>query len=232
MTPGELAGRLGVDPKTVHRWLTNGGRVPHARTRWAAAEELEVDEVALWPRAVRFALKTGPEREIEATYPTRSAMPRTVWQRLIGEAQHELVLCGFTSYFLWSEVPDLSAVLRAKAGAGVRVRFVLGDPDSANTRRGEQLETTPLSTSMRIAHARRELEPLRDVVEVRQSDLGWGRSVWRGDHQAVASWNVLGTLGHESPVVHLRRRQDGGLFDQIAVRHTEALWAAARPLYD
>jgi len=52
--------------------------------------------------------------------------------------------------------------------------------------------------------ARAELEPMRGVVEVRQSDLGWGRAIWRGDDQAVVSWNVLGRMGSDSPLPSLR----------------------------
>jgi hypothetical protein len=32
-------------------------------------------------------------------------------------------------------------------------------------------------------------------------------------------------------VLHLRRRQDGGIFDQVAVRHVEALWEDAVPVW-
>lgn len=231
MTERELAERVGSDPKTVSRWVADHTRTPHARTRWAVAEALGCDEMTLWPNAARAALKTGPDREVYAVYPTRAAMPPTVWQHMISGAEREIALCGFTSYFLWMLVPELSAVLRAKASDGCRVRFVIGDPDSPLTQRSEQTETTPLSTSQRIAHTRHELEALRDVVEVRQSDLGIGRSVWRGDEEAAASWNVLGTLGHESPVLHLRRRQTGGIFDQLAVRHVAALWEAAAPVW-
>ena len=166
-----------------------------------------------------------------AVYPTRSAMPRAVWQRLIGDARHELALCGYTSYFLWSEVPGLSALLRRKVESGCRVRFVLGDPDAEVTRTRDHIETSPVTVSARIQQALHHLEPLRDVIEVRQTDeAGLNRSVWRGDDQAVASWNVVGKLGQDSPVIHLRRRQDGGIFDQIAVDHVEGLWAHAHPL--
>lgn len=230
MTPDELADRTGVDRKTVQRWLSDQTLAPHAKSRYRVAEELGVDESVLWPDAIRGAVKLGPDREVLAAYPSRAAMPRTVWSDLIGSAKTELALCGFTSYFLWHEVPGLSDLLRRKAESGCRVRFVLGDPGSRNAVRSEEIETTALSTTSRIRQAQQLLEPLQDVVEVRQSNDGWGRSVWRGDGQAVASWNVLGTLGHESPVFHLRRRSEGGIFDQIAVRHVEALWELAEPV--
>ena len=230
LTERQLAEKIGIAPETVSRWISED-RLPYPRLRWAAADVLGVDEMELWPRAARAALKVGFDREVLQVFPTRSAMPAAVWQRLIGDATEEIALCGYTSYFLWLAVPDLSGLLRSKAEAGTRVRVVIGDPGSALTARSEEIETTPLSTSQRIAHARHELEPLRDVIEVRQSDLGLARSVWRGDAQAVASWNVLGTLGHDSPVFHLHRRQSGGLFDQMAVRHVEALWEAAVPVW-
>jgi hypothetical protein len=231
MRPADLASVAEVDPKTVEAWLRDESRVPHPDARYAVAAALEMSEMTLWPQAVRAAVKVGADKEIISVYPTRSAMPASVWQRMIGDATEEIALCGYTSYFLWLAVPDLSAVLRSKAEAGTRVRVVIGDPDSALTARSEETESTPLSTSQRIAHARHELESLADAIEVRQSDLGLGRSVWRGDAQAVASWNVLGTLGHESPVFHLRRHQNGGVFDQMAVRHVDALWQAAVPVW-
>ncbi len=34
------------------------------------------------------------------------------------------------------------------------------------------------------------------------------------------------------PYLHLARRQDGGIFDQLAVRHVEGVWEAARPVWE
>src|SRR6266496_2137326 len=47
LTPTALAEELGVDHKTVERWI--GGRVPYRRHRYAIATQLGVDEVYLWP---------------------------------------------------------------------------------------------------------------------------------------------------------------------------------------
>ncbi|HEU5376431.1 MAG TPA: helix-turn-helix domain-containing protein [Ktedonobacteraceae bacterium] len=45
-TVDEVAQVVGVDPKTVQRWLQ--GRVPHARHRWAVAQLLNMREEDLW----------------------------------------------------------------------------------------------------------------------------------------------------------------------------------------
>ena len=50
-----IARKVGVDPKSVQRWITRGV-VPHPRHRWKTCEILGRDESHLWPNAVR-----GPE---------------------------------------------------------------------------------------------------------------------------------------------------------------------------
>ncbi|MET8203671.1 helix-turn-helix domain-containing protein [Micromonospora taraxaci] len=47
-----LAETVGVDPKTVGRWLTEG-RIPHPRHRLAAAEALHKDVSDIWPDTSR-----------------------------------------------------------------------------------------------------------------------------------------------------------------------------------
>ena len=45
----DVAARLGVDPKTVRRWLN--GRVPYPHNRAAIADLLDAEEADLWPGA-------------------------------------------------------------------------------------------------------------------------------------------------------------------------------------
>ena len=47
----DVAAHLGVDPKTVRRWLS--GRVPYLRHRWALAQLRGLDESHLWPQLSR-----------------------------------------------------------------------------------------------------------------------------------------------------------------------------------
>ncbi|MFJ6196717.1 Scr1 family TA system antitoxin-like transcriptional regulator [Micromonospora sp. NPDC092111] len=51
-TTESLAERVGVDPKTVGRWLSEG-RIPHARHRVAAADALRRDIADIWPDTSR-----------------------------------------------------------------------------------------------------------------------------------------------------------------------------------
>jgi hypothetical protein len=48
LTIAEVAAQVGVDPKTVERWIVLG-RIPHRSHRWATASLLGTDEAYLWP---------------------------------------------------------------------------------------------------------------------------------------------------------------------------------------
>jgi len=229
LTYDELARKVGVDPKTVAQWVTNEGRTPQPRIRWAVADALGMDETMLWPQ-VRAAIKTGFDREVRAVYPSYS-MPATVWQHLLIAAKHEIMLCGTSPMWMWYYVPNLSHILRDRAEAGCRVRVIIGEPDSPMIQADEAATGAAVTLSSRIHQARQQMEPLRDNVEVRQTPMGFGRSVYRGDNEAVADWWIHGHPGTEFPLIHLQRRQPDGLFDQIAVKHTEALWETAVPVW-
>jgi len=231
VTERELASILAVDPKTVSRWMANEDRTPHARHRWAVAEKLGVEEHVLWPKVVRSAVKTGVDREVVAVYPYRSALPRSVWADLIANAECELMFAGYTSYFLWTEVPRLRDVLRERAASGVRIRFLLGDPDSEATSRREEVEGAPLSVSTRIRTTLAELDHLRDAenIETRftAAEKHLHLSVFRMDDDAIVCQHLANLLGHDSPTMHLRRREEDGLFDRF-IFHAEHLWESAR----
>jgi transcriptional regulator with XRE-family HTH domain len=47
----QVARKVGVDPKSVQRWITRGV-VPHPRHRWKTCEILGCDESDLWPNAM------------------------------------------------------------------------------------------------------------------------------------------------------------------------------------
>ena len=95
---GDVAARLGVDPKTVRRWLN--GRVPYPHNRAAIAELVGVDEAELWPDASGLlAARIRPE-ELETVYPHRGAVPREVWVQLFGSAEREIAFLAYSALFL------------------------------------------------------------------------------------------------------------------------------------
>jgi transcriptional regulator with XRE-family HTH domain len=233
LTESELAERVGVDVKTVERWVSNGGRVPHPKHRYAVAEALEVESDMIWPDGIRRNVKTGYDREIIAAYPLRSDCPKSTWRNLITRAERDITLAGYTNYFLWLELPNLRSVLHRKADAGCTVRFLLGDPDSEATRRREALEDVPLTVSTRIRITLDELAKIgpHPRVEARFSDEHLSMSVFRFDDEMLMCTHLAHLVGHDSPMFHFARLQDGGLFDRYRY-HVDQLWESGRSVTD
>jgi transcriptional regulator with XRE-family HTH domain len=231
VTRAELARKVGVSGKTVDRWLSSPERAPHPGTRTAVAEVLGVGPEMLWPQAVRSTIKLGSDREIVASYPYRNACPTSLWAALIDGAKRRIVMAGYTNYFLWQDHPRVAVRLRAKAEAGCSVRFIVGDPESETTLRREAVEGVPLTVGTRIRITLDQLAKIGPVpgLEARFSDDHIALSVFIFDEQMLVTPHIANLLGHESPMLHLRRLEADGLYDRFA-QHVDALWEGGRPV--
>ncbi|WP_042417238.1 hypothetical protein [Streptacidiphilus anmyonensis] len=190
----------------------------------------------LWPKAVQERVKTGSDRELLHSYPYRSACPSTVWADLTEKASEDLFLAGYTNYFFWTQVPHFADTIRRKAGSGCRVRFLLGDPDGEITRQREQIEDVALSVSTRIRITLENLDrlgPLEGVEARFSAPLDAvnhvSLSVFRFDGEALVTPHLARFVGHDSPLLHLRRQSSGGMFDRFT-EHAEELWSRAVPV--
>ncbi|MEU5305709.1 multiprotein-bridging factor 1 family protein [Streptomyces noursei] len=233
LSPRQLAMRVGVSTKTIERWLADVELIPHARNREDAAQALGVDVEMRWPKSVAERVKIGADREIVRSYPYRSACPSTVWADLVGRANDELFFAGYTNYFLWTQQPAFAATLRTKVKAGCRVRFLVGDPEGEAARQREAVEDVALSVSARIRMTLDELEKMGAVegLEVRTSAAvdapsHIALSVFRFDDEALVTPHLARLVGHDSPLLHLKRYEPGGMFDRFA-EHAEQLWTGA-----
>ena len=72
---------------------------------------------------------SASESEILVVYPHRWAVPRDTWGLLFDSAEEEIGILVYSGMFL-ADDPGLLDLFRAKAEQGVRVRILLGDPDS------------------------------------------------------------------------------------------------------
>ena len=116
-----VSSKTGVDPKTVQRWL--GGRVPHARHRWAVPELLDEEETYLWPETTNARRSTEASKaELVELYPFRSAVPASLWWDLFSRAQQQIGVLVYAANFLHEQYPALNDLLREKAAAGCKVR--------------------------------------------------------------------------------------------------------------
>ena len=220
----QLSEKLGVDPKTVDRWVSTG-RTPHPRLRDAAAAALGVPAAVLWPEA---EAATGGGAELVALYPTRAELsPATVASLVAGAARHLDVL-AYAGLWLWDAVPGFARALVAKIDAGCSVRLCLGDPDSPAVRlRGEDEgigDGLAARCRLALAYARPVAE--RDPGAVRCSGQTLYASLLRIDNEVLVNTHFWGNPANASPVLHLRRQGDDGVAAN-AQRSFERVWASS-----
>jgi transcriptional regulator with XRE-family HTH domain len=202
LTEEDVAARLQVDPKTVRRWLE--GRVPYLRHRWALAGLLDADETDLWPE-VRAALAARSRpAEIKAIYPHRQAVPRGTWRALFGSAIREIGILTCSGLFLARDTGILDTLV-GKAGAGVRVRICLRNPDGPISVEGGAREGAGSATAGEIHDALALYRRLHQSgnAEIRLHRVGLYNSIFRADDQLLVTQHAYGIPDACAPVLHL-----------------------------
>ncbi|MFI5981530.1 XRE family transcriptional regulator [Streptomyces sp. NPDC051555] len=181
-------------------------------------------------------VKVGQDRELVHSYPYRSACPSTTWADLVARTTTDMLLSGYTNYFFWTTIPDFAGIIRKKISSGCRVRFLLGDPDGQVTRQREAVEGAALTVSTRIRMTLEQLDRLgpSEGLDVRFSapedaPNHVGLSVFRFDSDALVTPHLARVIGHDSPMFHLRRHGEEGMFDRFAA-HAEELWSRGRDI--
>jgi transcriptional regulator with XRE-family HTH domain len=231
VSPESLAEVCEVDPKTVGRWL--GGRVPHPRHRFRAAQYLRVDETFLWPgpqaRADRLS-SSGLVTELIGAYSNRASVPRETWLTLLREARERIDVLVFSGTFFAQSNPHVARMLAESAASGVRVRLCFGDPAgrAVAVRGSEEGIGDTLAAKIRASLTYyRPLLP-EDGCEVRLHDTTLYNSLFRYDEDLLVNPHIFGQPASANPVFHLKRVDTLGWFDSYTGSF-EAVWADARP---
>jgi hypothetical protein len=220
----DVAKTLGVDPKTVQRWL--GGRVPHARHRWGVADLLSVHEYDLWPHLAELP---SIDAEVYATYPHRGAVPRQVWRRLFEAADAEIGILVYSGLFI-AEDAELIRLLGNKARSGTNVRIIVGDPDSPHVNQRGQDEGIHDAMAAKIRNAIMLYRPLLPAgASMRLHSTVLYNSLYFGDDEMLINQHIHGIAAAYAPVLHLRRRAEDGIFSTY-VDSFERVWEPAAPL--
>lgn len=229
LTADSLAELVGVDGKTVERWV--GGRIPYRKHRYAVASHVRADETYLWPDALVPSQVAGAaESEFVTVYPHRWAVPRDAWSRLFDAAEQEIGVLVYSGLFLADDA-GVQSLLRAKAAAGVAVRILLGDPDSSEVlarSEAEGIEDTLPSKIRNVIALYRALRRV-DNVELRLHRTPLYNSIYRADDELLVNPHVYGVGASQAPVLHLRRVAGGDMVTTY-VESFERVWADARPL--
>lgn len=229
LTETDVAAHVGVDPKTVRRWLS--GTRPYPRHRWAIAELLEIDEEALWPEKSRHGRTNTPASEhVQRIYAHRWQVPREVWCGLFRSAEQEIGILAYSALFL-ADDPGIVELLAASARNGVRVQILIGSPDSPTvTQRGEE-EGIGDALAARARNALTLFHPLKSIdrVEIRTHSTILYNSAYLTETKILANQHIYGLPAAKSPVVEIDRKLSPEMAETYA-RSFESIWQDARPI--
>lgn len=230
LTLEAAARQVGVDPKTVQRWL--GGRTPHPRHRYTLAELLEESEEFLWPEVNRRPTSAlGVAAEVVSAYAHRTDLNADRWWDLFKSAGAQIDLLGYTLYFLPHQHTELVELLVDKCQQGCRVRIALADPESEHVRRRDEEEHEAITLVPRIQSSLEAFEPLLgcESADLRFQDAPLYNSIFRFDDQMLVTPHLYGTPGRSAPLLYLRRLGPNGIFSRFSA-HFEGIWSDSRPI--
>lgn len=224
--------KVGVDPKTVERWISTD-RIPHRTHRMSAAHILGRSDVFLWPATDSDPrTRSATRAEFLDLYPSRASLPVSTWEQLIDDAREAIDLLAFAGSFLHDGIPEFAERIAARAEGGVRVRLLFGDPESpAVALRGEEEGIGELMAA-RCNLTWKYLAPLlEDIagIEGRKHGSTLYASLFRFDDQLLVNPHALGAPAGHSPIMHVNRIPGGRLFAHY-MESFERTWQAAKPV--
>ena len=234
MLPDDLADRVEVDVKTVGRWLS--GRTPHPRHRALVAQALAADEIELWPEAKPTNAAEDPFKELAGAWPDSGDVHTPDWLAMLDAATEQIDLLDPTLHGIITEHGVLEQ-LAGKAARGAQVRILIAAHDSIYlTTHDQELGREPgpddrYPSERELEQTNQALRPLiqQPRVEIREFLTGRPNTILRFDEQMLITLHLYGLTRPEAPMLHVRRRQDRGIFDQFA-GHFERIWdQAAEP---
>jgi hypothetical protein len=227
--PESLARKVGVDPKTVQRWL--GGRVPHPRHRWKICDILGQSEQYLWPEVILGVSGVIHTSEIIAAYAHRADAPSQLWAGMLEGARRNIDLLGYSMSFFPEQHSRLAQTLEEKCAGRLKVRIALADPESAEVAARDDLERLGGTLPTRIRATMVQLESLfsNAGVEIRLHGVPLYNAVYRFDDQMLVTPYLFRLRGYQHPLFHIKRLGPAGIFEAYA-QQFEAIWAESNPV--
>lgn len=223
--------QVGVDPKTVERWITKD-RVPHRTHRMNAAALLGKSDGFLWPSTESDRIsRSATEAELVRLYPSRGAIDARTWLELAQGAKESIDLLAYAGSFLHDSIPGFFDQVAERSDNGVRVRLLFGDPTSdAVALRGREEEIDDLMAA-RCRLTWKYLAPCVKAhrMQARQHGTTLYASIFRFDDVLLANPHAYGSSASQSPVLHINRIPGGRLFSHYMDSY-DKVWATARPL--
>jgi transcriptional regulator with XRE-family HTH domain len=225
----DFAEAVGVDPKTVERWITKE-RTPHRRIAVAAARRLGEDPVYLWPQLGSRVVTDENYGEVITVYTERSAVPNSLWLSLLQGAQDSVDMLVYAGLHLPEEHPSWAKEIQKRCEDGVRTRIAFGDPECVQVRMRGDEEGVGEGLAARIRYALAWHRPIfgSPNLNIAFHCTVLYNSILRFDDQMLVNPHIYGMPAFRAPILHLRRIDGGPLFSTYA-ECFEHVWAQSRP---
>ncbi|NDL60183.1 XRE family transcriptional regulator [Phytoactinopolyspora mesophila] len=233
MTIATLSEYVGVDPKTVERWIAKE-RIPHRTHRMSVAAALGQDDGYLWPSILEQGRTPAISRaELVTIHQNRRTVPLDTWLSLTRNARESIDILAYAASFLHDALPDFVDILAEKAAAGVGIRLLLGDPESDGVRlRGrEEGIDDMLAARCRLTWRYFASIITTDGVIARKHGSTLYNSIFRFDDAMLTNTHIYGAPASHSPTLHIQRLPEGRLFKNYMLGF-ERVWSTGEPVTD
>ena len=230
LTAQALADSIGIDAKTVERWISTG-RVPYVRTAIAAAHALEEDPVFLWPTLHRGRAARALPTEVVAVYEQRSHISPAMWRAFFEKATSKIDILVYAAIHLHESINGFNQLLTDRARSGCRVRVAIGAADSPNIIARGKEETYGHGIESRCELALLHYKPLGTVpnIELRTHGTTLYNSIYRADEELMVNTHVFGVNAYAAPVWHLRKTSADSMVGSYQ-QSFEVVWEQATPV--
>ncbi len=211
----KVSSTLGVDRKTVDRWIA--GTFPYRRHRHAISALLKTDPGYLWPPDSPEQSSQISTAELISVWPKRFYAPPNLWLEIFEKASNNIDILVYAGFWL-SEDPAIRKVLEKKAKLGVQVRFLFGALDGkavANKGIEEGIGDSLPAKIRNAVHNYRSVLSLENV-EVRFHDTTLYCSIYQADDAMLVNTHAYGLPAHMTPLFHIQKIPGGELFTQYS----------------
>jgi hypothetical protein len=236
LSHARFATAVGVDVKTVRRWLANTDYKVRDDNVHRAADVLGCTPHDLWPNQFQpstpSTLSASPAGPFTATlYASRTQLPITAWKQHFADATTGIDILVLAATFLFDTLDGFLDTLLDAAARGVAVRFLVGDPDTATMIiRGEE-EGIGEAVIARCRTSVELLNPHADTpgLHIRTHDTTLYTSIFRVDDTMIVNFHIYGSPGRNNPVLVLSRHHEPRLWATLEQAFAR-VWDDATPL--
>ncbi|MEU4193618.1 helix-turn-helix transcriptional regulator [Kribbella sp. NPDC026611] len=225
-----LADELGVNVKTVERWVAHD-YIPFPRNRHRLATRLGRDESYLFPTAVTGERAAAvSESEIVRVYPQLSDVSADAWRTFFESGGNDIGILVYAGLFV-AESTQLQRIIRKKANAGSRVRILLGDPDDSHVAERGREQGIGEALAAKVRNSMVLFSNLAGVpgIEFRTHRTILYNSIFRADDALLVNTHIYGLPATQAPVWHLRKIPAGQLASHY-LESFERVWESAQPI--